>query len=303
MQRRALGKGLSALIPDTLVVPAERESTQEVARENEPTNDGARNLPLDAVRANPNQPRRFFDEGELMQLAESIRYHGVLQPIIVRAAGDGYEIIAGERRWRAAQRAGLKEIPAVVKGSDDREILEISLIENLQREDINPMEAASAYQRLSVEFGMTQLEIARQLGKSRPSIANTLRLLELPETVQRALTEAKISEGHARALLSLQDKEAVPSICNEITTRNLSVREVEQLVRKLNKGEPQDGSGRRSAESRKDPNLTAVENQLRERFQTKVSICPSVSPKGSGTIVVDYFSAEEFERIVAEALK
>jgi len=302
MQRRGLGKGLSALIP-AATVRSPQPSISEATSVDVSASLGVRNLEVEKIHPNPKQPRVSFDEGELMELTESIRQHGILQPIIVRPVGDEYEIIAGERRWRAAQRAGLTAIPALVKESDDQESLEMSLIENLQREDITPIEAAKAYQRLVREFGMTQQEIAKRVGKSRPAIANTLRLLELPEAVQVALSERKISEGHARALLALPDMTLAEAICKEIAQRNLSVRQVEQLVKKVSKGQRQRKSGDSRFSDEKDPNLLAVETRLQERMQTKVTIRPSPSPKGSGTILVEYYSPEEFERIVAEMMK
>ncbi len=308
MTRRGLGKGLSALIPG-----GSSEGLQPVARPaatpaaDDSTPEGAQLIPLSEIRPNPMQPRQSFDEAEIIELAESMINHGVLQPIVVRMKDDGYEIIAGERRWRAAQRSGLTKIPAMVKTTDDRESLEISLIENLQRENINPMEAARAYQRLSREFSLTQEQIAQRLGKSRPAIANTLRLLDLPEDVGNSLAEGKISEGHAKALLSLADAKAMRSICKQIIARNLSVRDLESLIKKLLSGKP---SARRASKSSSipadDPNLLAVEEQLRQKLQTNIQVRPATPDKDgtrAGVIQIEYYSADEFERILELLLR
>lgn len=308
MTRRGLGKGLSALIPG-----GSSEGSQPVARPaatpaaGDSTPEGAQLISLSEIRPNPLQPRRNFDEAEMTELAESMKNHGVLQPIVVRKKDKGYEIIAGERRWRAAQRSGLARIPAMVKTTDDRESLEISLIENLQRENINPMEAARAYQRLSREFSLTQEQIAQRLGKSRPAIANTLRLLDLPEEVGKSLADGRISEGHAKVLLSLADPEAMRSICKQIVARNLSVRDVESVVKKLLSGKSSSRKVSKSASAQADdPNLLAVEGQLRQKLQTNIQVRP-VSPgkdgASGGVIQIEYYSADEFERILELLLR
>ncbi|GAB4369159.1 MAG: ParB/RepB/Spo0J family partition protein [Deltaproteobacteria bacterium] len=271
VKKKVLGRGLSALLPGT----AERES--EFLR-----------IPASHIRAGAHQPRQTFDPGELEELVESIREKGVLQPVLVRPAEGGYELVAGERRLRAAQMAGLEVVPAVVKKMSDREALEAALVENVQREDLNAIEVAQAYQRLGQEFSLSQEEIARRVGKGRTTVANTLRLLKLPEPVRQAVVDGRLSAGHARALLQAPS-ERLLSIFQAALRKGLSVREVERLCRA--------GETKRAARKprRLDPHLSDLEERLSRRGGTRVRIRGTAR---KGTIEIAYFSEGEFSRLV-----
>lgn len=282
-QRKALGRGLSALLgtPDL-------------------ENEQLRELDIDRILPNSHQPRKNFDEDSLNELANSIRVHGVVQPIVVRPLEDGFfQLIAGERRWRAAQRAGLHRIPAVVREAGAHAALEIALIENLQREDLNPMEEAQAYERLIVDFGMTQEEVARKVGKNRATIANMLRLLKLPPEVQQWLRENRLSTGHAKALLSLSDLNAILDSARKIIQGNYSVRQAEMLVSRYSAGASITEETRESSGS-VDPNVTAAIHALEQALGTKVSIQES---GGKGRIEIHFFSFEEMNRLYEGLLK
>ncbi len=256
-------------------------------------------IPVGRVSANPYQPRLRFSEEALEELAESIRRHGVLQPIIVRPDGPRYTLVAGERRLRAAQRAGLGMIPAVVRAFDERQMLEIALVENLQRQDINPVEAARGFQRLAEEFGLTHGEIAQRTGKSRASVVNALRLLQLPSDIQRTLEEGQISEGHARAILTLPEHRDRRALCAHIIRNGLSVREAEQAARgatPTSKGVTRetplttpDGSPSAS------PLQADLEERLRRHFATRVRL---EYAEGKGSITVDFYGDEDLARIL-----
>ncbi|NLM37746.1 MAG: ParB/RepB/Spo0J family partition protein [Firmicutes bacterium] len=257
-------------------------------------------IPAENIEPNPYQPRRHFDPESLQELAASIKEHGVLQPLLVRKKGDGYQLIAGERRLRAAKQAGLRTVPVVVKELDDRTIMEIALVENLQREDLNPMEEAEAYQRLMAEFQLTQEEVAKAVGKSRPAIANTLRLLHLAEPVQKMVAEGQLTMGHARALLSLEQPEQQLYLSNKILQEKLSVRETEELVRQIllsgvsRETLAGETNKRKKERPKLDPNLQAIIDDMTRIFGTKVSIKNSGD---RGKIEIEYYSPEEFERI------
>jgi ParB family chromosome partitioning protein len=275
-KRQALGRGLSALIPDAPPIAA-------------PVSTG-KPLELDIDRLVPNhfQPRVHIDDQRLEELSQSIRANGVIQPIIVRRRDDRYEIIAGERRWRAAQRAGMLRVPVVVRDLPDEKLLEVALIENLQREDLNAVEEARAYQRLSAEFHMTQEQIAAAVGKDRSTIANVLRLLKLPEDVLSLLSGGDLTMGHARALLGLEDGAALRRAAREVVDKRLSVRDAELLVRRL--AAPLAGKREREV----DPNTRAAEERLRFTLGTRVRILR----KGSGgKIEIDYASEDELQRL------
>jgi len=252
-------------------------------------------IPLRLVRPNPYQPRVRFSEAALAELAETIRVHGVIQPILVRRASDRYILIAGERRLRAAERAGLQSIPAIVRDIDDRQMLEMALVENVQREEINPVEAARAYQRLTEEFGLTQAEIAQRAGKSRAVIANTLRLLQLPEEVLREIESGELTEGHARALLLLPDAENRRSLCEHILRNGLSVREAERAA--------QGHLGQRRSVSRetalptppRDPMQGDLEERLRRHFATRVRL---EYKDGAGALVIEFYNDDDLARII-----
>jgi ParB family chromosome partitioning protein len=266
--RRALGRGLDALIPGAQAA-------------------GIREVDVDRIESNPNQPRQRFERKSLDDLAASIREHGVVQPLVVVAAGDDrFRLIVGERRWQAARLAGLQRVPVVVKEASDRQTLELALVENVQRADLNPLEEAAAYQRLVQDFGLTQQEVAAHVGKSRASVANTLRLLALTEPLKRALIEERITEGHARAILGLPDVRSQLAVLEQVERDDLNVRQTEELVRRLL--EPR--SGKRASPIR-DPNVEALEDELRHALGTKVSLRPG---KRGGRIVIEYYSEEEF---------
>jgi ParB family transcriptional regulator, chromosome partitioning protein len=266
--RRALGRGLDVLLPS-----AAGPGLQEVA--------------VARIEPNPGQPRRRFERKALEDLAASIREHGVVQPLVVTHVGDDrYRLIVGERRWQAAKMAGVERVPVVVKEASDRDGLELALVENVQRSDLNPLEEATAYQRLVQDFGMTQADVAKRVGKSRVTVTNTLRLLMLPETLQRAVIEERISEGHARAILSLPDQQNQLAVLHRVERDDLSVRQTEELVRRM--VEP----ASRPTVRRTDPDIQAAEDQLRRVLGTKVSLRRR---KQGGRIVIDYASDEEFQ--------
>ncbi|MFQ5989213.1 MAG: ParB/RepB/Spo0J family partition protein [Candidatus Methylomirabilales bacterium] len=273
MGRQALGRGLEALIPP------EKEGPRVVE------------IPLTEIRPSPFQPRRRFDDSTLDDLAASIRGHGVLSPVIVRQTPDGYELVAGERRVRAAERAGLERIPAVVREASNAEMLEVALIENVQREDLNPVEEAEVYRRLVEEFGLTQEEVATRVGRDRTSVANTLRLLRLPIRIQEDLIEGTLSAGHGRALLALDHRVIQLKARESIIRRNLSVRATELLVKRL-KAAPADRGQKLAGRS---PELTYAEEQLRRALATKVRI---VRSGRRGRIEVDFYSNEDLDRLI-----
>lgn len=278
MTRRALGRGLSALLSDSISVVAPGEELQEVD--------------IDLIDPNPDQPRLRFNEDKLNELAQSISANGLVQPLLLRRSANGrYQIVAGERRWRAAQRAGLRRVHAVVRNIPDSKLLELALIENIQREELNPIEEASAYQRLIHNLGLTQDEVAQQVGKDRSSIANYLRLLKLPEDVQRMLEDELISMGHARALLGLDTKDQIRRLANEVAEKKLSVRQTEQAVKRATS--PQ-SPGERSTPSSNDANIRAAELKMKRFLASQVRIHMG---NNGGRIEIDFSSASELDRI------
>lgn len=278
--RKALGRGLDALIPGAGRVPSA------------PAPDSALDegvVPIEQISPNPRQPRVEFDEAALAELVASIRAQGIIQPLLVRRVSEGsYELIAGERRLRAAERAGLTHVPIFVRDVSDAESLELALVENIQRNDLSPLEEAAAYQRLLDEFGHTQEEIAERVGKSRPAVANTLRLLRLPDQIKHDLSRGRLSAGHARVLLSIHDADAQLRAAKQIVTRQLSVRDAEQLaVTKRNAAT--------SPSSPRDPHRGALERDLSSALGTRVRI----SPKGKGgRIEIEFYSPEELQGLV-----
>lgn len=267
-ERRGLGKGLEALIPAA---------------------PGVSEVDVDLIVPNPRQPRRAVDPEALENLAASIKEQGVVQPLVVTQIGDGYQLLVGERRWRAARLAGLETVPVVIREATPEQMLELALVENLQREDLNPLEAATAYQQLVDEFGMTQQQVAEKVGKSRVTVTNTLRLLNLPDQVRDALLADEISEGHARAILRLRGGRAAVEVLREIIKRSLSVRQTEELVRRIVE-EP----APRAKPREKSPQLEALEDQFRRALGTKVSL--SQGKKG-GRLVIYFYSDEELQAI------
>jgi ParB family chromosome partitioning protein len=247
-----------------------------------------REVDVDRIEPNPNQPRQRFDPSAIEGLASSIREHGLVQPLVVTAIGDDrYRLIVGERRWRAAGVAGLIRVPVVVKDASDRQTLELALVENVQRADLNPLEEAAAYQRLVQDFGLTQQEVARQVGKSRVAVANTLRLLALSEALKEALTNERITEGHARALLRLPDSETQLAVLRRVERDDLSVRQTEELVNRLVEPKVKPGRSRK-----RSADVEAIEDELRRALGTKVSLHTG---KRGGRIVIEYYSDEEFQ--------
>ena len=271
-----LGKGLGALIPAD--VPALGVGMQQLA--------------VGAIRPNRHQPREHFDEETLASLADSIREVGVLQPVLVRETADGYEIIAGERRWRAARRVGLQTVPAIVRGADDISSLQQALIENVQREQLKPLEEAAAYQQLIEDFSLTHDEVARRVGKSRATISNTLRLLQLPPTVQRLLQQGSLRMGHARALLGTPDRAFQEQLARRAATEDLSVREVEAAVR-LREETPEKRAARAHPKLR-PPGLLELEELLGDYLETRVQV--SMGPK-RGKVVIEFATLEDLERV------
>lgn len=301
MAKKGLGKGLGAIFGED-VVKENKEETEKKAKAEakaaEEMDEKGRilMLKLDLVQPNKEQPRKTFDEEKINELAESIKNYGVLQPLLVQKNDSFYEIIAGERRWRAAKAAGLKEVPAVLKEYSKQEAMEISLIENVQRADLNPIEEALGYRQLIDEFGLTQEEIAVRVAKSRTAIANTMRLLKLDEQIQNMLVQGVITSGHARALLSLEDTQMQLKAAKEILDKKLSVRETERLVKRLQK----EASGEKKEEKKKDETLALIYQDLEDRMKsvmgTKVSI--HNKDKNKGRIEIEYYSEAELERIV-----
>jgi len=282
-QRKALGRGLNALLG-----AVEAEATDQL-----------REIDIDRIIPNSHQPRKDFAEDALNELAASIREHGVIQPVVVSALDDGFfQLIAGERRWRASQRAGLLRVPAVVRAAGEHHSLELALIENLQREDLNPMEEAQAYERLISDFGMTQEEVARRVGKNRATIANMLRLLRLPAEVQQWLRENRLTTGHAKALLSLSDLNAILDSARKIIQGNYSVRQAEMLVSRYSNSDGKNESG--GAVETVDPNVKAAVHALEQVLGTKVTVQEN---GGRGRIEIHFYSFEEMNRLYEGLLK
>ena len=290
-RRNALGRGIGALIPNA----RSEHPAPEVALAPSPVGGAANEIPVDRIIANPEQPRRQFDAQELQQLADSIRRHGVLQPVVVRSVGDHFELIVGERRWRASRAAGCQTIPAVVKDIDSEDRLEIALVENVQRHDLNPMELAHAFHALG-EQELTQAEIGQRVGLDRSTVANHLRLLELPKQLQEDVESRRLSTGHAKALLQVTNPERRRLLRDRILREGLSVRAVEQLGRVI----AGPASGRKPRPTpQADPDLQRVIDQLRQRFQTRVRIH---ADERRGRIEIEYFGAEDLERITGMLL-
>ena len=285
MKRKALGKGLSSLIPSSIVkVPVPAAALA-------PSRPAEFRIEVSKIRPNPRQPRRSFDETGLDELANSMKQQGLLQPVVVRPLPDGrFELVAGERRWRAAQRAGIHQIPAVVRDVPDEKLLELALIENLQREELNPIEEAEAYRILVDDLELTQYEVAERVGKQRTTVANALRLLNLPELVKDMVRDRRISMGHARALLALEDVQAIESLARQVVAEGLSVREVETRAKRP--------AGTKSRPGRPtkpiDPNVAAAESTLQRVLGTKVRI---VGNGSVGRVEVHYHSSEELDRV------
>ena len=291
--KRGLGKGLDSLIPTNVMMESEvKHATVSTASSAEEGKDGTLMVKLSKVEPNREQPRKNFDEDSLQELAESLKQFGMLQPILVQNRGDYYEIIAGERRWRAAKIAGLKEVPVIVRELTDQEIVEISLIENIQREDLNPIEEAQAYKRLLTEFHLKQDEVAERVSKSRTAVTISMRLLKLCDEVQKMVVDDMISTGHARALISIEDPEEQYLIAQKIFDEKLSVREVEKLVKDLHKPP--------KPPKEENKTLQAIYQEISERLKQSLSTKVSVSAKqnGAGKIEIEFYNHEDLERLL-----
>lgn len=275
MNRRALGRGLGALLSSDATIDLGSEPAE---------------VDVDAIVPGPMQPRTHFDEGSLEGLADSIRAHGVVQPLLVRRQGDRYELIAGERRWRAARLAGLSKVPVVVKDVPDKDLLEIALIENIQRENLNPIEEAQAYKRLIENVGLTQEALALRVGRDRSYITNFLRLLKLPDDLQQLVVEGRLSTGHARTILGLSQIDLQRRVARQVIDGGLSVRATEHLVRKAVEGTPA------KTASAVDPNIRAAETKLRRALGTQVRII-QLRGEGQGKVEISFFSNQDLDRI------
>ena len=294
VKRGGLGKGLDSLIPDNGKA-AEREKKVKIVEkvvEKIVEKPSEIRLKINEIEPNRDQPRKKFEEEALQELADSIKQFGILQPLIVQERGDYYEIIAGERRWRAAKLAGLKEVPVVIRKISDQEIVEISLIENIQRENLNPMEEAAAYKRLLTEFHLKQEEIAERVSKSRTAVTNSMRLLKLDERVQQMVVEEMLSTGHARALLGVEDPELQFQAANKVYNEKMSVREVEKLVKKIGREKP--------VKKEKDTQQDAVYRDLEEKMKVSLGTKVTINRKddNKGKIEIEYYSMEELERLM-----
>lgn len=291
VKRNGLGKGLDSLIPNKSEKPKVQAEKKEKKAENVKEETGEIMVKINQVEPNRDQPRKDFDEDSLMELADSIKQFGILQPLIVKKKKDYYEIIAGERRWRAAKIAGIKEVPIIVKEYTDQEIVEISLIENIQRENLNPIEEAMAFKRLLEEFNLKQDEVAERVSKSRTAVTNSMRLLKLSKKVQQMIIDDMISTGHARALLAIEDEEQQYILANKIFDEKLSVRETEKLVKAL--------KNPKKEVKKEKPEHTFVYDNIEEQLKNIIGTKVSVNPKanGKGRIEIEYYSEEELERI------
>ncbi|WKA54817.1 ParB/RepB/Spo0J family partition protein [Planococcus shixiaomingii] len=275
---KGLGKGINALFPGETLTGTETE-TEAVTK-----------ISIGQLRVNPFQPRKIFDNAALQELSDSIKEHGILQPIVVRKKGKSFELVVGERRYRAAKLAKLKEVPAIVKDFNDQQMMELAILENLQREDLTPIEEAEAYQKLMEALHLTQEQLAFRLGKSRPHIANHVRLLALPEEVRQLISDKKLSMGHGRTLLGLRHKKLISETAEKVVKENLNVRQLENLVQRINEDVP-----RETIEKKKDIFIEEKQSELRDRFGTNVQIKKS---KNKGKIEIEFFSEEDLERIL-----
>ena len=291
IKKKGLGKGLDSLIPDNKSMKSVTSEKTVESKEDAAAKSGVQVMKINEVEPNRDQPRKNFDEDALLELSDSIKQFGVLQPLLVRKRKDYYEIIAGERRWRAAKLAGVKEVPVIEKEYTDQEILEIGLIENLQRENLNPIEEAIAYKRLLEEFNLKQDEVAERVSKSRTAVTNSMRLLKLSDKVQQMIIDDMISTGHARALLAIDDPELQYTLANKIFDEKLSVRETEKLVKEIkNPKKPKEKKPVANSFIYQD-----LEEKMKSVFGTKVSIASK--GKGKGKIEIEYYSDDELEHL------
>jgi ParB family transcriptional regulator, chromosome partitioning protein len=299
MSKSALGRGLGALLGGPLTPPAPPASpTQPTAAPAVvDSRERVQRVPLDKIRPSALQPRKHFSDESLRELADSIREQGIVQPLIVRPRGDAFELIAGERRWRAAQLLNLPEVPVIAREANDRTVLELALIENLQRENLNPIEEALGYSQLSNQFELTQEEISARVGKSRAAVANALRLLKLPRTIQDLIGQEQLSTGHAKVILGLADEKSQTLAAQRVVQESLNVRQTEGLVAKLLLPREKESSSRPTTHAAPagDPHVTDLEGQLRDMFATKVKLNYA---QGKGSLEISFFSDAELERIL-----
>jgi len=299
-QSFGLGRGLGSLIPNKKEEPKQEASYFSARTFNEEGEHGVdasvarsiiRDVPVDAIASNKYQPRKYFDERKLKELADSIKEHGILQPLVVIERDDskGYELVAGERRLRASKLAGLSTVPVIIRSFNDLERLELALIENIQRADLNPIEEAEAYQKLNDEFGLTHEQIAERLGKSRPVVSNALRLLRLPAEIQEAISKGAITEGHAKVLMEIKDDEKRMELFKKVLSQKLTITDTSSEVKRV-------GVATHTRRINKDPNIAALEDELRDRLGTKVSI--KKKGKHGGVIAIEYYGQEEFRELL-----
>ena len=292
-KKRGLGRGLDALFADAAPVLEEENTAviDKVFEKEEEADSGDREHYID-IKPNPNQPRKKFNVKRLEELSQSIQDNGVIQPLVVQRKGSGYELVAGERRWRASRLAGLKKVPCLIREFDEKQNLIVTIIENMQREDLDPIEEANGLRQMIHKFGFTQEQVSESLGKSRAYIANSVRLLKLPEDVQKKVSEGKISAAHGRTLLSLEDPRKQRMLAERIEKEELSVRTVEEIVKKLKEGGKKET---KKTEKTKSTEIITVENDLRDLIGTKVSI---VQGKKKGKIELEYYSIDELNRLI-----
>lgn len=296
MAARGLGKGLDSLIPNAVGEAKAKKEKETETKEAVSESKGAQEtiVKISMVEPNRKQPRKNFDEDALQELSDSIKQFGLIQPILVQDRKDHYEIIAGERRWRAAKLAGLKEIPVIIRDYSEREIMEISLIENIQREDLNPIEEAQAYKRLLEEFHLKQDEVAERVSKSRAAVTNSMRLLKLCDEVQQMLIDDMISTGHARALLAIEDAEEQYTVAQQIFDEKLSVRDVEKLVKNLHK--PAKPTKKISDDKTMETIYLDIEEKLKARLSTKVTV--TSKGEGAGKIEIEFYNHDDLDRLI-----
>ena len=288
VQRKSgLGRGLDSLIPKGVIVEKNEVTKEDIANAETPD----KYVKITSVEPNRKQPRKFFNEDDLQELSDSIKQHGMIQPILVVNRGDYYQIVAGERRWRAAKLAGFKEVPIIIRKYNEQQIAEISLIENIQRKDLNPIEEAQGYRSLLDEYGLKQDELAERISKSRTAITNTLRLLKLSEDVQQMIISEMISEGHARALLGIEDTEKQYSLAQRVFDEKLSVRDIEKLVKSIN-----NPSDKKKISKSQDSLYTDIEEKLKSALGTKVSI--NAKNENKGKIEIEYYSKDDLQKIM-----
>ena len=286
IKKKGLGKGLESLLMSTDVSVDDNMDDEKI--------DGLSRININDIKPNENQPRKTFDLEKIEDLANSIKEHGVIQPLVVRKVENGYEIVAGERRWRAAREAGLTEVPCVVRELTDEQNMLFAIIENMQREDLNPIEEAEGLQRMITNFGMTQSEISKSVGKSRPYITNSLRLLKLPEEIKDMMVDGSLTTGHGRALITIEDEEKAVEIAKKVVKNGLSVRKIEELANEKKKK-----SGKPAKRAPKSPDVLLVERELKGIFGTKVNLNTAGN---KGVIEIEYYSKEEANQII-EMLK